>query len=164
MFHIHIDNVHVHWHPQIDETALLIWKSGHEAAFMITVSTRNDQVLKFADQAFWNPDIPPTRLRALPVRLPNEDRYILARRASIQSVRGSESGSKVWVHLTDFVAYQHRCQPRTLDNIQEGLRSRGTSSRPPRPWRRCQRARTANGPRALNERSICNWQSYWMSV
>eukprot|EP00438_Fugacium_kawagutii_P017045 Skav204914 [mRNA] locus=scaffold1506:38662:40158:- [translate_table: standard] len=58
-----------------------------------------DQVLQFADRAFWNPNLPPQDLkRALTIQFP-DSRHLLSQRVSLKSVRGEESGGQVWLCL-----------------------------------------------------------------
>lgn len=89
------------------------------------------KVIKFADVAFWTPNLKPHEFsKPLAVRFSIHgmlDEYALAQRASIQQVPGTESGSKVWIYLSNFAPYHQsrsrRLQP-SLDGIQEGVRLR----------------------------------------
>lgn len=91
----------------------------------------SSKVIKFADVAFWTPNLKPHEFsNPLAVRFSTHgmfDEYVLAQRASIQQVPGTESGSKVWIYLSNFAPYHQsrsrRLQP-SLDGIQEGVRFR----------------------------------------
>jgi len=83
-----------------------------------------EEVMSFADKAFWNPDLQPRHFRkGLAVRIPDDRQYLLAKEASIRVVAGKECGSIVWLHLSSFGPEKskqrmQRLQP-SLENIQE---------------------------------------------
>lgn len=67
--------------------------------------TINATVTDFADKAFWNPEISSEHFRkGLMVRFPDDRQYFCAQEACIKSVGGPESGSTVWIYLSDFSA------------------------------------------------------------
>eukprot|EP00438_Fugacium_kawagutii_P019045 Skav208712 [mRNA] locus=scaffold42:749345:752980:+ [translate_table: standard] len=58
-----------------------------------------DQILQFADQAFWRPNLASQNLKgALTIQFP-DSRHLLSQRVSLKPVHGEESGGKVWLCL-----------------------------------------------------------------
>eukprot|EP00438_Fugacium_kawagutii_P019044 Skav208711 [mRNA] locus=scaffold42:711628:713327:+ [translate_table: standard] len=63
------------------------------------VAKGKDQILQFADQAFWRPNLAPQNLKgALTIQFP-DSRHLLSQRVSLKPVHGEESGGKVWLCL-----------------------------------------------------------------